>query len=254
MDLDILVNAAGISQRLLIDTTSRETVQEIIDTNLVATIAFSKMFSRLIFRRTRLLSNEAESESANRTKSVLVDSDAADTANEKPGPERSSRQSGHNLPCIINISSLLGVKGGFAATAYAASKAGILGFTRALACEDGNIARGMRVNVIVPGYIDTPMTNCKYVREAICFSALSHPSCQSLFSCLSSAPNRLSSFLSFLGSSRGFFPHPECPFGASVLNTAHNVHLRHLHLRAISFSFLTSVINPMLILSPAFQP
>jgi NAD(P)-dependent dehydrogenase (short-subunit alcohol dehydrogenase family) len=38
-----------------------------------------------------------------------------------------------STPVIVNVSSLLGLQGGFGATAYAASKAGVLGFTRALA-------------------------------------------------------------------------------------------------------------------------
>lgn len=62
-------------------------------------------------------------------------------------------------PVIINISSLLGTKGGAGAVAYAASKAGVLGFTRALAAEQG--AAGLRVNAIVPGYVETDMTDGK---------------------------------------------------------------------------------------------
>ncbi|KAL3421970.1 short-chain dehydrogenase [Phlyctema vagabunda] len=58
--------------------------------------------------------------------------------------------------CIINVASLLGVKGGRGSTAYAASKAGVMGLTRSLAAEVGSM--GIRVNVIVPGYIETDMT------------------------------------------------------------------------------------------------
>lgn len=46
------------------------------------------------------------------------------------------------------MSSLLGLHGGYGAVAYAASKAGVLGFTRALATETGSL--GVRVNAIVP--------------------------------------------------------------------------------------------------------
>jgi NAD(P)-dependent dehydrogenase (short-subunit alcohol dehydrogenase family) len=51
---------------------------------------------------------------------------------------------------------LLGVSGGYGAVAYAASKAGVLGFTRALAAE--YVGHGVRVNAIVPGYVESDMT------------------------------------------------------------------------------------------------
>lgn len=57
---------------------------------------------------------------------------------------------------IINISSLSGMQGVAGQTNYAASKAGIIGFTRALAREAGPY--NVRVNAIVPGYIETDMT------------------------------------------------------------------------------------------------
>jgi NAD(P)-dependent dehydrogenase (short-subunit alcohol dehydrogenase family) len=59
-------------------------------------------------------------------------------------------------PSIINVSSLLGVSGGHGAVAYAASKAGVMGFTRALAAE--YVQHGVRVNAIVPGYVESDMT------------------------------------------------------------------------------------------------
>ncbi len=57
---------------------------------------------------------------------------------------------------IINISSINGQKGQFGQTNYSAAKAGILGFTKALAMESA--AKGITVNAICPGYIHTEMT------------------------------------------------------------------------------------------------
>ncbi len=56
---------------------------------------------------------------------------------------------------IINISSVNGQKGQFGQTNYSAAKAGVLGFTKALALE--NAAKGITVNAVAPGYIATEM-------------------------------------------------------------------------------------------------
>lgn len=56
---------------------------------------------------------------------------------------------------IINVSSGLAFRGGKGSTIYAASKAGIIGFTKSLAQE---LAPRIRVNAIAPGYVDTGMT------------------------------------------------------------------------------------------------
>jgi 3-oxoacyl-[acyl-carrier protein] reductase len=57
---------------------------------------------------------------------------------------------------IINMSSVVGVKGNAGQTNYAASKAGILGFTKSVALELGS--RNIRCNAIAPGFIETEMT------------------------------------------------------------------------------------------------
>lgn len=57
---------------------------------------------------------------------------------------------------IVNISSINGQKGQFGQTNYSAAKAGMLGFTKALALESA--AKGITVNAICPGYIATDMT------------------------------------------------------------------------------------------------
>jgi 3-oxoacyl-[acyl-carrier protein] reductase len=58
---------------------------------------------------------------------------------------------------IVNVSSVVGVRGNPGQTNYAASKAGIIGFTKALARELGS--RGVRANVVAPGYISTRLTD-----------------------------------------------------------------------------------------------
>ena len=58
--------------------------------------------------------------------------------------------------CIINLSSVAGVFGNATQTNYSASKAGIIGFSRALAKEIGPY--GIRVNVVAPGFVRTDMT------------------------------------------------------------------------------------------------
>jgi acetoacetyl-CoA reductase len=57
---------------------------------------------------------------------------------------------------IINISSVVGQKGNFGQTNYAAAKAGIIGFTKALALETAK--KGITVNAIAPGFVKTAMT------------------------------------------------------------------------------------------------
>ena len=58
---------------------------------------------------------------------------------------------------IINIASMVGIYGNFGQTNYAASKAGIIGFTKSLAKELGK--HGITVNAIAPGFIESDMTN-----------------------------------------------------------------------------------------------
>jgi 3-oxoacyl-[acyl-carrier protein] reductase len=57
---------------------------------------------------------------------------------------------------IVNVSSIVGVHGNPGQTNYAASKAGLIGFTKSLARELGS--RGVRANVLAPGYVTTQLT------------------------------------------------------------------------------------------------
>ena len=68
---------------------------------------------------------------------------------------------------VVNISSVVGVMGNAGQANYAASKAGIIGFTKSLARELGG--RGVRANVVAPGYVATDMTDAmpEAAREAM---------------------------------------------------------------------------------------
>ena len=58
---------------------------------------------------------------------------------------------------IVNVSSIVGVRGNWGQSNYAASKAGIIGFTKSLAQELGS--RNVRANVVAPGYVKTQLTD-----------------------------------------------------------------------------------------------
>jgi len=58
---------------------------------------------------------------------------------------------------IVNITSVVGLMGNPGQTNYAAAKAGVVGFTKALAREIGS--RGITVNAVAPGYVETSMTD-----------------------------------------------------------------------------------------------
>jgi 3-oxoacyl-[acyl-carrier protein] reductase len=62
---------------------------------------------------------------------------------------------------IINMSSIIGIRGNAGQGSYAASKAGIIGFTKSIAAELGS--RNIRCNAIAPGFIETDMTH--YLKE-----------------------------------------------------------------------------------------
>src|SRR6185503_19634746 len=62
---------------------------------------------------------------------------------------------------IVNMSSIIGIRGNAGQSSYAASKAGIIGFTKSIAHELGS--RNIRCNAIAPGFIETDMTH--YLKE-----------------------------------------------------------------------------------------
>lgn len=123
------MNAAGISISNILPKSELEDISTILRTNLEGAILTSRAFMRASIRSNIRNRNDQ-------------------TAGGKP-PSK----------CIINVSSLLALKGGTGAVPYAASKAGLLGLTRSLAAETSASIRNIviRSNAIVPGYIETPM-------------------------------------------------------------------------------------------------
>ncbi|KAL6235813.1 hypothetical protein BDW75DRAFT_229977 [Aspergillus navahoensis] len=124
--VDILINAAGISTFSILSRTNPGTISQVLRTNLEGSLLTSRALIRASIR--------------SRMKSRAGDAQI---------PSK----------CIINISSLLALKGGTGAVPYAASKAGVLGLTRSLTVEAAKTLRNqvIRSNAIVPGYIETPM-------------------------------------------------------------------------------------------------
>jgi NAD(P)-dependent dehydrogenase (short-subunit alcohol dehydrogenase family) len=71
---------------------------------------------------------------------------------------------------IVNISSVAGLRGGPQLVHYAAAKAGVVGFTKALAIDLG--PRGITVNAVAPGLVDTPMLRASGLSDTVRASAV----------------------------------------------------------------------------------
>jgi acetoacetyl-CoA reductase len=97
---------------------------------------------------------------------------------------------------IINISSINAQKGQIGQTNYAAAKAGIIGFTRALALESA--AKGITANVLCPGYIETDMTGA--MRPDILQSIIDQIPVGRM-----GQPDEVAAFVSFLASEKAAF-------------------------------------------------
>ena len=97
---------------------------------------------------------------------------------------------------IVNISSINGEKGQFGQTNYAAAKAGILGFTKALALETAR--KGITVNAICPGYIETDMTSA--IKQEVLDSII-----QQIPTGRMGRPEEIAALVTFLASEKAAF-------------------------------------------------
>lgn len=152
--IDILVNCAGVSQMGSFLGTGVEEIEKVVTTNLTSLIIGTKFLMRKGYLQ-GLGKGKLQTSTSEEEASPMADAEREAASLE--AKEDSTPAQEYPSPVIINISSLLALKSGFGATSYAASKAGILGFTRALATEYS--IHGVRVNAIVPGYIKTDMTS-----------------------------------------------------------------------------------------------
>ncbi len=112
MDVDILINNAGISIDGIFLRLSKESIDRVISTNLLGAMWVTKALLRGMLKK------------------------------------RWGR--------VVNISSIVGITGNAGQIPYAASKAGIIAFTKSLAKEVSG--RGITVNCVAPGFIETKMT------------------------------------------------------------------------------------------------
>lgn len=97
---------------------------------------------------------------------------------------------------IVNISSINGQKGQFGQTNYSAAKAGMIGFAKALALE--NAAKGITVNSICPGYIETDMTGA--MKQEVLDSIIRHIPMTRM-----GQPEEIANIVSFLASEKASF-------------------------------------------------
>jgi len=120
--IDILVNNAGITKDNLLLRMSESDWDDVLSVNLRGVFIFTKVVAKAMLR------TSAKGGSA----------------------------SGGKKGKIINIASIIGITGNSGQANYAASKAGIIGFTKSVARELAS--RGITVNAVAPGYIETDMT------------------------------------------------------------------------------------------------
>lgn len=147
--LDSIISQGGDGMIYKSDISNYADVETMMDTVIKETGGIDVLVNNAGITKDQLMLRMSEEDF-----SSVVDVNLKGTFNCVKSVTRSmfKRRSG----VIINISSVIGLVGNIGQVNYAASKAGIIGMTKALAKEYA--ARGIRVNAVAPGFIDTEMT------------------------------------------------------------------------------------------------
>ncbi|KPI38093.1 3-oxoacyl-[acyl-carrier-protein] [Cyphellophora attinorum] len=164
-ECDTVISCAGIAQAKGILNVSEDDVESILRTNLTASMAIARIFLRTYFKTFNY----------GKARKRLRPEDLRD---EFVGPFESGIQAlpSANSRVFVAVSSLLATQGGHGTSIYAASKAGLEAFVRALSGEAGHMYRRLvttaspqstaehisnvppfRANIVRPGYVATPM-------------------------------------------------------------------------------------------------
>lgn len=147
--LDSIISQGGDGMIYKSDISNYADVETMMDTVIKETGGIDVLVNNAGITKDQLMLRMSEEDF-----STVIDVNLKGTFNCVKSVTRSmfKRRSG----VIINISSVIGLVGNIGQVNYAASKAGIIGMTKALAKEYA--ARGIRVNAVAPGFIDTEMT------------------------------------------------------------------------------------------------
>lgn len=156
--IDVLINCAGITQSALFLKSHVDQTSSILRTNLESMMLGTRFLMRQGYISYPKISPRRGKNSTRQDTQAQDDEDVhwQNTAPQSNEDQEAQSWQPSPSPVIINLSSLLALQNGFGTVAYSASKAGILGFTRALAAEYST--HRVRVNAIVPGYIESDMT------------------------------------------------------------------------------------------------
>ena len=146
---DIVAASAGHAHAFLLDLKDRERPEQLVNEIETSIGPLETLINNAGLRRDSLLAMTPDRDWA---EIMEVNLDGLFRCCRAVLPKMMHRRRGS----IVNVSSLAAIRGVGGQTAYAASKAALLGMTRALAREVGR--RGIRVNAVLPGFVATDMT------------------------------------------------------------------------------------------------